>query len=72
MPLCVDGKIGLTLRVDTLKLFKNGMLKRTFKPKMDKVTRRKMGDEFCNTFYSMGIRTIKSRRMRWIEHKMQT
>jgi hypothetical protein len=50
-------------------MFENGVLRRIFGPKRDKVTEewRKLHNEELNDFYSLPniIRAIKSRRMTW-------
>jgi hypothetical protein len=53
-------------------VFENGVLRRIFGPKRDKVMgeQRKLHNEELHDLYSSSsiIRIIKSRRMRWAEH----
>jgi hypothetical protein len=63
----------LTLREEhSLRVFENRVLRRIFGPKRDEVTRecRKLHNEELRNLYSSPniIRTIKSRRMRWMGH----
>ena len=55
-----------------LRVFENGVLRRIFEPKRDKVKRqwRKLHNEELNDLYFSRniVRVIKSRRMRWAEH----
>ena len=55
-----------------LRVFENGMLKKTFGPKRDEVTGewRKLHYEELNDLYSSPniVRVVKSRRMRWAGH----
>jgi hypothetical protein len=60
----------LTLREEqTLRVFKNRVLRRIFGPKRDEVTEEwiRLHNNECNDLYSSPniIRVIKSRRMRW-------
>jgi hypothetical protein len=59
-----------TLREERrLRVSENGLLRRTFGPKRDEVTRewRKLHNEEINELYCSRniVRVIKSRRMRW-------
>jgi len=52
-------------------VFENGVLRRIFAPKREvaKGWRRLHNDEFHNLFNSSNIiRTMKSRKMRWVQH----
>jgi len=55
-----------------MRMFENRVLRRTFRPKRDKVTGewRKQDNEEINDLYSSPsiIRVIKSRRMTWADH----
>ena len=58
-----------------LRMFENGVLRRIFEPKRDKVTGewRKLHNEELNDLYSPNIvRLIKSRRIRWAGHVART
>ena len=63
----------LTLREERkLRVFENMMLRRTFGPRRDEVTREwmRLHNEEINNLYSSTniVRVIKSRRMRWSGH----
>ena len=63
----------LTLRKERrLRVFENRVLRRTFGPKRDKVTRewRKLHNKELNELFSSPniVRVIKSRKMRWAGH----
>jgi len=63
----------LTLRKERrLRVFENRVLRRTFGPKRDKVTRewRKLHNKELNELFSSRniVRVIKSRKMRWAGH----
>jgi hypothetical protein len=64
----------LTLREECrLRVFKNRVLRRTFGPKRDKVTKeaeRRLHDKELYTLYSLPdiIRVMKSQRLRWTGH----
>jgi hypothetical protein len=55
-----------------LRVFRNRVLRRIFRPKRDEVTRgwRKLHNEEFNDLYSSPniVRVIKSRRKRWAVH----
>ena len=59
-----------------LRVFKNGVLRRTREPKRDEVTWewRRLYDEELHSLYSSPkiIRVIKSRRLRWAGHVAHT
>ena len=66
----------LTLREECrLRVFENGMLRRTFGPKRDEVTGewRKLHNEELNALYPSPniVEVIKLRRMRWAGHVAQ-
>jgi hypothetical protein len=74
-PLYIDGceTWSRTLREEhRLRVFENGVLRRIFGPKRDKVTGgwRKVHNEELHNLYSSPsiIRMITSRRMRWAGH----
>ena len=71
--LCGRGTWSFTLREERrLRVFKNRVLKRIFVSKKDEVTGewRKLHNVGLNKLYCLPntVRTIKSRRMRWMEH----
>ena len=61
----------LTLREERrLRVFVNRVLRRIFGPKKDEVRGelRKLHNEELGDLYSLNIRAIKSRRMKWASH----
>jgi hypothetical protein len=68
----MGAKLGsLTLREEyRLKVFENGVLRRTFGPKRDEMMGvwRKLHNEELHNLYSLPsiIKMIKSKRMRWV------
>jgi hypothetical protein len=66
-------KLGRSLREELRpRVFKNRVLRRTFGPKWDEVTKdwRKLHYEELNDLYCSPniVRVIKSRRIRWTRH----